>query len=243
MHPIVVALFAATLATGLSVGVRLLLLYRRTRGVPELMFGLAALGTCLAGLVRGWLVSLGADASPFVTELVQVGFALLFAAAPLGMVLGTWRVFRPDERWARALAFALGAVLALSVVALWVPEPFQRTRSVVLLLAATGVSVWNASEALLHHGRLRRRMRLGLADSVTTHQFLCWGIAMVANTVTRLLALATVAFTRVEPLRSTAYVLPTALLGFATLAFLYLAFFPPLVLQDWLVARDVRVEA
>jgi len=243
MHPLVVVLFVATLVTGLAVGVRLLALYRRTRGIPELVFGLAALATCVAGFVRVWLVSRGGDAPPWMVGLAQLGFALLIAGAPFGMALGTWKVFRPDEGWARALALGLGAVLAASVPTLWLPESAQMGRTVVLLLAATAVSVWNAGEALLHHGKLRRRMRLGLADALTTQQFLCWGVAMVANTATRLLALFSIAVARVEPLQNPGYMLPAAMLGFATLSLLYLAFFPPLAYQDWLASRAARAEA
>lgn len=243
MNPIVVLLFFATLVTGVTVGVRLLVLQRRTGGIPELVIGLAALSTCVAGLVRSWMVGLGPDASPLALGISKTLFALLYSGAPIGMTLGTWKVFRPDDRWAHALAVALVAVLAATIPTVWLSESLQQARSIVMLSAGLVVSIWTASEALLHYQKLRRRMRLGLADAVTSAQFLFWGLAMVANTASRLVTLAIVSTTSVEPLKVTGFMLPAALLGFATLAFLYLAFFPPLVLQDWLGAREARSEA
>ena len=239
MQPIIGILFGATLVTGIALGTRLLWLHRQTRGIPELVIGLAALCTCVSGVVRAVLLNLGDDASPLLTQAVATLFSALFAAAPIGMVLGTWKVFRPDDRWAAGLAWSLAFVLALTV------PPFgfaPEARSLVLLSAAAVISVWTMVEALMHYSKLRRRMRLGLADPVTAAQFLTWGLGMACNTVSRVLTLGFTAFTNLEPMQTGWFMLPVALLGFATLACLYAAFFPPLALQDWLSAREAPAE-
>ena len=45
-----------------------------------------------------------------------------------------------------------------------------------------------------------------------------------------------------EPLKTAGFMLPAALLGFATLGFLYVAFFPPVAFQSWLLSREARAE-
>ena len=44
-------------------------------------------------------------------------------------------------------------------------------------------------------------------------------------------------------MQTPSFLLPAALFGFATLACLYVAFFPPLVLQDWLIGQDAEAGA
>ncbi len=235
MSPVVIFLFLVTLFTGLALGARLLWLHHRTHGTPELVMGVAALCTCLSGLVRGALLNLGEGAPAVSVFALQVLFNGLYVAAPIGMVLGTWRVFRPDATWARSLALGISLVLAATVPARFLMENGGATdspRAVTMMVAATIVSIWTAIEAFVHWGKLRKRMRLGLADPVSAFQFLAWGCAMTSNTVTRTVTLFVVGLTGVEPLRSQAFMLPSAVLGFLTLSGMYLAFFPPLALQD-----------
>jgi len=237
MYALVALLFFGTLVIGLVVGARLLWLHRRTGGLPELAIGVAALSSCLGGLVRAASLELGGV--PGVDTL----FTVLYAAASIGLALGTWKVFRPGTAWAGGLALVLSTVLVATVPARWLLPEAEAARSAVAIGAAALVSVWMAAEALLHWRKLQRRMRIGLADAVTTFQFLSWGVAMAANTAMRLLGLAFTSFTALEPLQAPAYMLPGAALGFATLALLYLASFPPRALQGWLAERAAGAEA
>jgi hypothetical protein len=240
MQSIIGLLFAATLLTGIALGTRLLWSYRRTHGIPELVFGIGVLCTCASGIVRAVLLNLGDDASPGLVDAVTTLFTVLFVAAPIGMVLGTWKVFRPDDRWATGLALGITAVLVASVPTLWFMPEAEAGRSMVILSAAIVVSAWTTLEALMHYAKMRRRMRLGLADAVTATQFLTWGLAMGCNTVSRGVTLGIKTFAGLEPMQTSAFLLPAALLGFVTLSFLYVAFFPPLALQDWLNARGTE---
>ena len=93
---------------GLAVGLRLLLLARKTRRLPETLLGFSLLFLTVLGL---GLMMVSRRPEVFSTLLGDVTF-------PLGMgflTLGVWlllsftrRVFRPDAMWARILVYLFG---------------------------------------------------------------------------------------------------------------------------------------
>jgi hypothetical protein len=188
----VLAATAVYVVVGLVIGVRLLRLWRRTRGLPELTLGL---GECLlAGAVPPFFI---------VVQVVQDGPALVRAASFAGhlaytvgcavMILFTWRVFRPDSGWGRALGLSMIGVLGIAGVlcmarALVAPEASAlRDPQTPAFLLMEWVSVagflWTAAEAFHHHGRMRRQAALGLADPVVVNRMLLWALVGVGGVV------------------------------------------------------------
>jgi hypothetical protein len=171
------------------------------------------------------------------TLAVNAGFALLFVF--------TWRVFRPDAAWARALAGA--GVLTLLVNATLrcfdaLTEAQVRIGNEVIaesLLQTTPVVVaylWTACEALLYHGIMRRRVRLGLADAAVSDRFLLWGL--MALCVAAGVLLNSVALTlQVEILESPWILLASSATGLAQALLLVLAFVPPRAYLAWVRGR------
>jgi hypothetical protein len=235
-------------AASIFVGLRLLRLRRQGGGAPELLLG----GMLLLSVGVGYPLLIAADrAGPetvrplFVasTLAVNAGFALLFAF--------TWRVFRPEERWARALAGA--GVLALLANAAWrCFDAFTlaeiRIASEVVgqsLLQTTPVLfgyLWTAWESLRYHGLMRRRVRLGLADPVVCERFLLWGVmalCVAAGVLVNSVALAL----RTPILESPAILLASSLTGLAQALLLVLAFHPPRAYLAWVRARAQVAEA
>jgi hypothetical protein len=224
------------------VGLRLLALHRRSGGAPELLLG----AMLLLSVGLGYPLLIAADrAGPaavrplFIvsTLAVNAGFALLFGF--------TWRVFRPDAGWARALAGA--GVLALLVNAGWrcfdalTQAEVQIAGEVVgqSLLQTTpvmGAYLWTAWESLRYHGLMQRRVRLGLADAAVADRFLLWGL--MALFVTAGVLLNTVALVlRVEILESPWILLGSSATGLAQAVLLVLAFLPPRAYLGWVRAR------
>src|SRR5215475_11496383 len=79
------------------VSVRLLMLWRRTRQLPELLLGL---GLGLSGTI-GYPVSAVARAvgpSELQSGLFALSAVLAFSSQ-IAMLVFTWRVFRPAEGW------------------------------------------------------------------------------------------------------------------------------------------------
>jgi hypothetical protein len=191
--PVDLVVLAATLVyvvVGWIVGVRLLRLARRTRGLPELTLGL---GECLlAGAVPPFfvIVSVLPEAGPLVRAASFAGH-LAYTLGCAVMILFTWRVFRPDAAWARALGPAMigtlfvGGVLGMAR-ALLVPDATalrEPQTSAFLLMEWVSVAgfLWTAVEAFQHHGRLRRQAALGLADAVLVNRMLLWGLVGVGG--------------------------------------------------------------
>jgi hypothetical protein len=94
-----------------------------------------------------------------------------------------------------------------------------------------GGLLWGCVEALTYYSAMRRRLALGLANSVVTNRFLLWGIAMGAGGI----ASATGVFMTLSGMVSPES-WPYLVLGiFATVSPVaqWLAFFPPRRYCEW----------
>jgi len=224
------------------VGVRVLLLARQTRGVPELLMGagmvsIATLGYPLT-LVAGFGGPSGAmnlalyAAGSFLTQL---GITLIYAF--------TWQVFRPAAGWARGLVAAGSAIMLASLVGTTaaLARADASVPSHVAAQAWLGVGMvgytagflWTAIEGLLHYRSALRRVAFGLADPVVANRFLLWGFfGLMATGINFSSALGN--WLGIDPSRSPVVLVPMGVLGaFASLA-MSLAFFPPARYLDWL---------
>jgi hypothetical protein len=206
------------------VGLRLLLLSRRTGLLPERMIGLSLFlaGGCGATLLVAsgfagdarWLVATAAIA------MINLG------VAALGVF--TWRVFRPT---------LVGATLVASCVMLLLMSMIvDRAAGHYLGMARSSFSTgtdyagrlalygWATAESLRQYALARRRVRLGLTDPLVANRFLLWGVATVAALGIWLHALWQELIGRNDTTES--YLVATLLGGTCALA-IWLAFFPP----------------
>ena len=177
---LLVVLFFANMAVMLGVGARLLLAAARNRRVPE-----AAIGSSMAFGALGVLLGL---VSTTILERDPDAFALWSAGrvaqaiGTSGLVIGCWRIFRPDDSWAAAVA-AMTCAVALTGCAMRsftgsIPAPGDGTPG-GLLSAVSSLIVygWTGTEALRYHRQLTRRVRLGLADPFLAHRFGLWALS------------------------------------------------------------------
>jgi hypothetical protein len=233
-----VLLYVATVTV---VGVRMLLLARRTRGVPELTIGAGSVLICGVGfpasVASGFGGVIEAVNAPLwiASELVtQIGIVLLYVF--------TQQVFRPGVRWARALVACVAVYLPLALVgaaaALSAAQPGEHSVRVArgeLLLCFAGYAgcfVWSAVESLRHYGMARRRQALGLADAVVANRFLLWGCyGLAATGIIAANAVGVVLGHNIST--SPVVLLPAGVLGFAASIAIYLVFLPP----AWFLAR------
>jgi hypothetical protein len=174
---------------GWGIGLRLLWIARRTRGLPELTLGT---GIFLIGGL-GYPLAIASNAlgatRPALAGLCLVSSATLCHVGLTAHCVFTWKVFRPAAAWARGLtglsmlAVAIGfggnlrIGLALSSATVTDAQPWT------LFLVTLGVLTfaWSGIEALAYHVKLRRRLALGLADPVVADRFLLWGVASLAS--------------------------------------------------------------
>jgi hypothetical protein len=171
------------LLTITAVGIRLLMLARRNRGLPELLLGVSLL---VGGTFGATLEASGLALRPTIEPGV-VGM-LLFSGKVCGLIalvcqgVFIWKVFRSDAAWAPALVGLCFSLSAAAMVGFWAYGTFSTglihmTWFWLELIGRTTGSVWLVCEAVRYYRLMRRRMHLGLADPVVTNRFLLWGVA------------------------------------------------------------------
>jgi hypothetical protein len=248
MQAIAGAAVALLVGVSIVVGLRLLALHRRSGAVPELLLGLMLLLSVGVGyplLIAAHRAGPDAVRPIFIvsTLAVNAGFALLF--------LFTWRVFRPEQGWGRALAGA--GVLTLAVnAALRCYDALTEAEiriagevvaeSVLQTMPVLVAYLWTAWESLRYHGMMQRRVWLGIADAAVSDRFLLWGL--MALFVTAGVLLNTVALTlQIDILTSPWVLLASSGTGLAQAVLLVLAFAPPSSYLAWVRARSRAQEA
>ena len=176
---------AAFCLSCLAVGVRLALLARRTRRLPEAVFALALLSAGGLGYGSAALSVSG------VTELPLLGIPTIQLAL-IGVGLGasgvgvfTWRVFRPSSRSALAL-LGIGVGLIATSIAALILTGHGDARDLLTPWFWVGFAprslayAWSGAESMRYFVLMRRRQRLGLADGADAQRFLLWGVAALA---------------------------------------------------------------
>lgn len=183
----ILALFAVSGA----VGIRMLLLARRTRQLPELLIGLA-----FAGQVFGFIPLMAASGAARLPAgevhmplfVAAQGMLLIGFAASTGFI---WRTFRPGSgsvalAWCGLQLLLVGlqfrlvdamvnapadlpSFLATHSQAAWMRLPF--------LLA----NLWMAGEGLREYTMAKRRLALGLSDPVVTNRLLLWSLLGISQ--------------------------------------------------------------
>lgn len=177
-------------AVGIVVAVRLLLLARRTRQLPELTLGAGLLCLTVVGAPLSTLGRLdGLVATPTGDALFGAGLGAALVGVGLLYVF-TWRVFRPRAVWAMGAFF----VAALGLTSMWIGLmrassrgssmaeilPYTRPWALGVIGLVALAFCWSGSESLVYRARLRRRMVLGMADPVVVNRFLLWGVSALA---------------------------------------------------------------
>jgi hypothetical protein len=223
----------AFILASLVVGLRILLLARRTRQLPELVIGLSLF---LAGGIAYPLIVLARMATAWPDSLRVGLFALSMLLSGTGTLCACMfnqRVFRPDAGWAKALVFGLACVQA-ALMAYQCITPgiaaaalHNQGLGVRLFTAAHGVPLlWASIESFRYAAQLARRVKLGLADPVIADRVRLWGISMAASLVINVAA--TIAALRgIDFAATTLGAAVIAPLGLIAAGSIFLAFLPP----------------
>jgi len=176
----------AFIAASLMLGVKLLLLARRTRELPELGIGLAFLLGGGLGYVAWFAIAVATiqGGSPaLVHRIAAFGLACSVAGAIWNGV-GNVAIFRPGRTWARLYVGALGLAMGAGWVVFCVEEPGSGSMAFwVPVTLATLIYGWGAGESLLLARLLHKRARLGMADPLVVNRAAQWGFANVAIVV------------------------------------------------------------
>ena len=226
----------------LVVATRTFVLWRRTRGLPELLLGLYL--SCAT--VLGYPILIACTRIP-PTQMWPLHLAgqLVMSFGFVFLLLFTLNVFRPGVLWARCLvglclmAFTAGAIVYYRELTGENPRPTAELIT-INLINTTPIAFayfWTTFEALSYHRQLRLRMSLGLADPAVVNRLLLWGLMTLAAGAAVVISLGGMLL---GSFLSPPLILVLSSLGVAHAFCLFLAFQPPRWYSAWLAAREDR---
>jgi hypothetical protein len=228
------------------VSLRLLLLWRRSGGLPELLVGSGFAAVAAIGFPL--MVAGGVGRLPVgELSLPLVGLGVLVIGLGLAALMAfTWRVFAPDRSWAATLtgaSFAAAAVLAIGSVrtlAASPPEVDAVVAGSAWWMALRGAFqvwyTWTAIASLAEYTRARRRLAVGLSDPVVVNRFLLWGLMGAFQAANGVVAVALEA-QGLSPMRDPVPALVLAANGLAAGGLMLLTFMPPRGYLDFVRRR------
>jgi len=234
--------FGAFFLVSLTVGIRLLLLWQRTRELPELLIGIGVLG--IGPLGFGCLM-IGPLLEPSWPWLARALVGLGLFAAGAGVVakyVFNWRVYHPDNAKLKLLAWVAGLILAGTLIhSAWASGFTDASavgaRYILRQSLQVGCLLWGSVEALRYWVMMRKRVRLGLADPVVANRFLMWGIGAGAAGWGSFVGSAAQAITGVPSLEIPWVAVSSSLHGLVAAVALSLAFLPPAAYRRFIAAR------
>jgi len=231
---------AAFVLVSLVIGLRLVLLSRRTGERPELHLGLGILGTAVFGYglqIASAILRGGPDSPNPVTATMMAltGAGKLLHDAGLTLVLlFVLTVFRRHEAGARMLFGVAVSSLWIGMVGQGVTGGYRDLMSRDLFwwmeyAVIWTYPLWGAFESFRYHGRMRKRVRIGLAEPLVANRFLLWGLASSGTFAATWLASWPSLLSdpkSAAPFQTFNY-LATAAVGICTVVVYSLAFLPP----------------
>jgi hypothetical protein len=173
---------ASFILASLVVGVRLVVLWLRTRGRPELY---AATAMLTIGPIAFGLFVPAVDIADRNFELSRLLYVVASAASTIGsaaVASFTMAVFHAGSAARRAAALVI-ATLFLSWFGILATDDLDLRRLPGLwrnmnTLLQIAIFLWSSLESLAFWRMMRRRARLGIADPLVTHRFALWGLAL-----------------------------------------------------------------
>jgi hypothetical protein len=230
-----------------GLAVRLFRIAWRMRSLPELLVGVHFL---LAPIAISLSIRV-ARFDPAHAEAVRATISALFAIASGALLLFGWRVFRPGLALAKTIA--CGGILLFAGV--WSFElatgGYATGTGFGLRALIFAPYLWVFAESFWYYRRMRRRLRLGLADPVTTNRFLLFaiwtgGVVAIVSLGLTGAALAQLdggRFSEQELFSNPAILTLTRVLTLPVAVSIWLSFFPPARYCGWLERRALALAA
>jgi hypothetical protein len=186
MEQILTLLFIAEVSYVL-VGLDLIRRSRETRGLPELILGLAFVFNGLSYFFTDSPIIIGIEA--VINEFSYTG-RIFAALCALTIAAFTWRVFWAEAAWAKWTFWAVGALLVLGLAISALEGDWEGAHPLTYKgfwfewLGGIAPFIWFAFESLRAYSRSRRKLRVGLGDPIVSNRFLLIGLYGVLATST-----------------------------------------------------------
>jgi hypothetical protein len=232
-----------SIATGafyLIASYRLLRLSGRTGERPELLLGVYFAVAGQWYLLYNAPYFFGVEALP---PLIGQGTEWLYAVGVVPYVLFIRGAFRPESAWATAVVILctlfLFAGAAISSLGAGFSNSLDDSGYLIEWVGYTVPCFWMCCEGALFHSAAKKRVRIGLCDPVVANRYLLFagfGFCQIAACAADL----------IWAYGNSAAGAPSSLAGgllgateFASVAALWLAFFPPPFYSNWIARRAV----
>jgi hypothetical protein len=239
MRALIAIGFGAFLVSSLAIGLRLVWLAHRNRELPELLIGLGILGIGPVGFAGTVFALLLGSRHPSAASCLLVAATLALCGGSVAAYIFNWMVFRPGDRWAKAVVVGAGLLFVILFVGRLATSDFVVPLHLnawyhLQSITVTACLLWGSGESLRYYGIMRRRLRLELADPLVTNRFLLWGLGIGSAGVGSLIS---VAFTLVTgiPMQEFGWItLSNSLFGLAAAVLMWIAFLPPATYRRWI---------
>jgi hypothetical protein len=242
MQAIIAVGFGAFFVSSLAIGLRLVWLAHRNRGLPELLIGLGILGIGPAGFALMVFAMLFGQGRPLLALVLLAAAQLAMSGGAVAAYVFNWTVFRRGAAWARALvgvaaaAFAVAFLGRLATGSYVLPmrlDAWSQLSSFDVILCL----LWGSYESLRYHDLMRRRARLGLADPVLANRFLLWGLGIGSAGVGSLIGNLVMLVRGSAMVELDGLTLSNSMFGLAAAVLMWIAFLPPDAYRRWIQAR------
>lgn len=234
--------FLAFAVAALVVGIRLLLLWRRTRMLPELLIGIGVLGigpVGFGGLMVGTL--LASQEKPLAGGVCLLGSLAVIVGVQSNWIFN-WRVYHPQSRriavmvsWVAALQVANFLYRAFDTG--FIPHGAGDLATHFQSVLQLGCLLWGSFEALRFWMQMRRRVALGLATPELANRFLLWGIGTGSAGLGSALGTSYAIVTGIPYSEAPWMVATLSAHGFVAAVAMWLAFLPPAAYTRWIHSR------
>ena len=242
MRALVALGFGAFFVSSLAIGLRLVWLARRNRGLPELLIGLGILGIGPAGFALMVFGLLLGESRPGLVVAALATAQLAIGGGATSAYVFNWTVFRRDSALARAVVVAAGLLFVATFVARFLTGSYSLPLRLDLWTHVSSANVivcmlWGSFESLRYYGLMRRRARLGLADPVLANRFLLWGLGIGSAGLGSLIGNIVMFVTGTVMGELDGLTLSNSLFGLASAVLMWIAFLPPAGYRRWIEAR------
>jgi hypothetical protein len=222
----------------LIAGYRLLRLSGRTGERPELLLGIYFAFTGQWYVLYNAPYFLGMEALP---PLVEQGVEWVYVVGIAPYLLFIRSAFRPNSAWSTALVIACTLFLFVGAAASSFGGGFSNSlddpRYLIEWVGYTVPCFWLCCEGAISHSAAKKRVRIGLCDPIVSNRYLLFagfGFCQIIGGAVEIV------WAYGNSAAGTALPLMDGLLGaaeIASVAFLWLAFFPPRVYRRWIDGR------
>lgn len=233
--------FGAFFVASLTVGVRLVALWFRTRELPELLIGIGVLGIGPVGFGIATVAELARADHPGFARAAMAVSLVAIGSGVFAKYLFNWRVYHPQRLSLGAIALLAGALLVGCLVVDvrgGLDSPYRTGPSYLLRTGLqVGCLLWGSVEALIYWQKMRRRLRLGLADPVVTNRFFLWGLGAGAAGIGSLVGVIGQLLSGRLPTESPGLMLSSSLHGLTAAVAMWLAFIPTQAYRRFILSR------